>query len=117
MAYLKTLPENCPPADANGSEQERTVFRLVKPVRQRCMIFVHNFTVDECYALGLSVYSEAKALDNARKLPRHKSSLACKVILTKGAGKILKTFSDPHHFRWWPLASYNIIRQCEIVNP
>ncbi len=42
MAYLKTLPENCPPADANGSEQERTVFRLVKPVRQRCMIFVHN---------------------------------------------------------------------------
>lgn len=125
MTYLEILPENCPPADANSIENERIVFRLVNnnpplPLdfrSQRAEKPNATFSVNECYARGLSVYSEQKALDDARKLPRWKNSFVCQLKLTEGAGMIQKTFKHPHHFTWWPLASYVILEQCEIIKP
>ena len=40
--------------------------------------------------------------------------LVCRVVLDKGAGRILKTGSEAH-YTWWPLADYDILANCRMV--
>lgn len=121
MEYFETLPEGCPPDTAVKIDVERHVYRLVRtnPVTQndfRSQRAEHPdkvFSVPECQARGLSVFTERGDSENARKLPVLRRRLICRVRLTSGAGCILQT-GKPSHHTWWPLADYDIVGHCVV---
>jgi hypothetical protein len=68
----------------------------------------------ECIARGLSVHTERADSEKMRKLPRFKNTLICRVRLINGAGRIKQTFQPSHH-TWWPLAAFDILSHCEVL--
>jgi hypothetical protein len=73
----------------------------------------HNVT--ECQARGLSVFADYADSEKARKLPRLRNRLICRVHLERGGGQILQTGRLSHH-TWWPLQAFDIIAHCEVVH-
>lgn len=69
--------------------------------------------VTECQARGLSVHTDRRDSENARKLPRLRERLLCRVRLDAGAGCIQQTGQGSHH-TWWPLAGYGILARCDV---
>ena len=72
------------------------------------------FRTSECIARGLSVHTELADSEKARKLPRLRNELICRLSLETGAGRIQQT-GQPSHHTWWPLATFDILRQCEVL--
>jgi hypothetical protein len=69
--------------------------------------------VTECQARGLSVHTDRLDSENARKLPRLRERLICRVRLDAGGGCIQQTGQGSHH-TWWPLADYDIFARCDV---
>lgn len=124
MEYLEPLPEDCPPAEAEAVNEERGVFRIVRenpPAMddfrsQRAEKPKATFRgVTECQARGLSVFEARQDAEAVLKLPNLKGRRLCLVKLQEGAGKIMQTGSTASHHTWWPLASYDILANCTLV--
>ncbi len=122
-AYREPLPERCPPADSYEIVTDIAVYRLVvKPPpcdddfrSQRAEKPHAKFSVEECYARGVSVFANLRAAEKAMKLPVLKDKIICMVRLSKGAGHIKPTFR-PGHRTWWPFATYDILCRCEVMS-
>ncbi len=120
--YREDLPDGCPPPDAQELQAEFEVFRLVSTVpptevdfiSQRAMKPDAVFRVEECLARGLSVWTTQSEAENAKRLPRLRRMLICRVELSAGAGKIMQTFK-PEHRTWWPYADYPILDHCGVL--
>jgi len=72
------------------------------------------FSVPECQARGLSVFSELEDAKKKTRLKNLKGTLACRVTLTKGAGYIQQT-GRRNHYTWWPLADFDILAHCKVM--
>lgn len=125
MYYRESLPEGCPPAEAEEIAKVREVYRLVRSNPPTLDDFRSQRAekpeavfggVDECRARGLSVYANRADCDKTLKLPRFRRHHACKVELGEGAGRILQT-GQPSHHTWWPLAGFDILAHCSMGAP
>jgi hypothetical protein len=123
MSYREPLPEGCPPTESEEVIGARDVFRLVKASAATAEDFRSlraerpdaTFRgVSECLARGVSVHTDRADSEKTRKLPRFKNSLVCRVRLVDGAGRIQQTFQPTHH-TWWPLATFDILSHCEVL--
>ena len=121
MPYREPLPEGCPPEAAEEITEPRIVYRLVRhnpPVdddfrSQRAEKPYARFSTSECQARGLSVFSRRGDAEKQSTRPNLRGMMVCRVSLTPGAGRILKT-SGGSHYTWWPLASYDINANCQV---
>ena len=117
MTYRETLPEGCPPDEADEITAPRIVFRLVwtdPPTdddfrSQRALKPDRVFrNVSECMARGVSVYLDPSDLkDLMQKFPHMRGTMVCQVELDRGAGFIQRTRGS--HHTWWPLAEFDIL--------
>jgi hypothetical protein len=122
MTYREPLPAECPPDEAEEIFGVRSVFRLVHnnpPIdddfrSQRAVKPNNSFTVSECQARGLSVFSEREAAERQLTRPNRSGMLVCRVTLDRGAGRIQQT-NRKAHYTWWPLADFDIPANCEMV--
>ena len=123
MTYRESLPDGCPPEEAEDVSETRVVFRLVRnrpPTdddfrSQRAEKPNRPFPgVSECQARGLSVHGELRDSERMVKLPVHKGKHVCRVRLEAGAGRIQKTGRDSHH-TWWPYAGFDIVGNCSLT--
>lgn len=73
--------------------------------------------VDECQALGVSVYSSRGAVDKIRKYRSQRGRMVCRVQLDRGAGRIQQTGEHTHHHTWWPLAGFDLLAASEVEAP
>ena len=117
MTLRETLPDGCPPDEAEEIVIPRIVYRLVRndPPREedfRSQRAEHPDrvfrNVNECRARGLSVRADRRESIEYMKLRSFCSSLLCRVQLGGGAGYIQQTGEGTHH-TWWPLADYDIL--------
>lgn len=122
MNYREPLPEGCPPDDAEEIVSPQEMFRLVRtdpPTEadfrsQRAENPNRTFPeIVECLARGLSIHAERSDSEKARKLPKLRGRLICRLRLGAGAGYIQQTGRRSHH-TWWPLADYDILAQCDV---
>lgn len=121
MSYLEPLPEGCPPLEAAAIESPLAVFRLVKanpPTAQdfrsqRALKPGARFSVSECQARGLSVFTEKRDCANLLKLAHMRGGMIARVQLEAGAGRIQQT-NTPSHHTWWPLAEFDILAHIEM---
>ena len=70
--------------------------------------------MSECHARGLSVWTDAESCENARRLTALRSVPVCRIRLSEGAGYIQETF-QLNHRTWWPLRTFDILGNCEMV--
>ena len=123
--FREELPAGCPPETAKEIRSRLEVFRLVRTTPPTMADFrsarAENprrpfHPAQECQAYGLSVNTDRRDSENARKLPFLRGRRICKVTLRLGAGYIQNTSnpSNPSHHTWWPFASYDIIAHCRI---
>ena len=123
MTFREPLPEGCPPVEAEEITDVRVVFRLVRknPPKDRDFSSkraespYNQFSVPECQARGLSVYSHAREARQQLKRPTLRGMLICQVTLAQGAGHILRT-GRRSHYTWWPLASFDVLSNCQMVD-
>ena len=121
MTYRESLPDGCPPEEAEDVSEPRIVFRLVRSdpptdddfKSQRAENPKRPFH-DECRARGLSVHGDARDSARTMKLPAQKGKHICRVELDAGAGSIQKTGRGSHH-TWWPLAGFDVIANRSVV--
>ena len=123
--FLEELPEGCPPEGAHQIEPDSVAFRFVRDdppsladfESQRKKQPQKKWNISECQARGLSVYCELGAANRAMKLPyiRKKFRFIARVLLRKGAGYIQQTGTPDHH-TWWPLASFDVVANSEVIN-
>lgn len=123
MTYRETLPEDCPPDDAEEINAPRVVYRLVRnnpPTdgdfqSQRAERPDRVFRdVTECRARGVSVFASLEAAEGRSTRGSLKGRAICRVVLGPGAGRIQPTGRRSHH-TWWPLADYDILANCQAV--
>ena len=123
MNYREPLPDDCPPDDAEEITAPRVVYRLVRnnpPTdddfrSQRAERPDRVFRdVNECQARGMSVFASLSAAESLSERGRLQGTAVCLVNLNPGAGSILLTGRHSHH-TWWPLASYDILANCQVV--
>ncbi len=123
MTYRETLPDGCPPDDAEEITASLTVYRLVRrnpPTdddfrsqrAEKPRLVLRNVT--ECQARGLSVLTDRREAERRSQGGNLQGSMVCEIILSRGAGRILPTGSRSHH-TWWPLAGYDILANCRMV--
>ena len=123
--FREQLPDDCPPQEAEEISTPRTIFRLVAhspPTdedfrSQRAEHPNRTFrSVSECQASGLSIHTDIQASNNILKLPhmRRRGMVICRVALGEGAGYIQQTGREPSHHTWWPLATFDILRNCSM---
>jgi hypothetical protein len=121
MNYRESLPEDCPPESADEITEARLVYRLVKGapptlndfLSQRALKPGAKFSVSECQARGLSVFTQKTDCVNLLKLPHLRSNQVALVRLEQGAGRLQQT-GRPSHHTWWPLADFDILAHCEM---
>jgi hypothetical protein len=120
--FRESLPEGCPPREAEEITDIKVVFRLVRTDTpddsdfrsKRAESPNNQFSVSECQARGLSVFSKVEDARKQLKIPTLRGMLICRVTLEKGAGYISKT-GRRSHFTWWPLADFDILDNCQMV--
>ena len=124
MKYREPLPAGCPPADAAEIVARRIVYRLVRSDPPTFDDFRSQREenpgaefrgVDECQARGVSVFITIEDADKRRERPRLSETLICEVVLDKGAGRIHQKKPNSPHCTWWPLADYDIIENCRVL--
>ena len=123
--YLEPLPVGCPPATAEEITATRQVYRLVRTNPPTGADFdslrARNPSKRpfpepelECRACGVSVHGSREAADKTRKLSGLGDRLICRVQLGPCAGRIERNGS-PGHYTWWPLAAFDILPRCCVV--
>ena len=121
--FREPLPDDCPPQEAEGINVARTVFRLVghsPPTDRdfRSQRAEHSGRVfrdvSECQARGLSVHTDARISENILRLPhmRRRGMMICRIALDEGSGYIQQTGIELSHYTWWPLATFDILKNC-----
>ena len=124
MPYRETLPQGCPPGNADEIRSPRVIHRLVRSnpptdddfKSQRAENPSRIFRkITECQARGLSVRTELDCAMELMKLRTMRGRMLCTVRLDRGAGRMMQTGKDPHHSTWWPLESYDIPANCSMV--
>lgn len=123
MTYREPLPDSCPPEEAEKIVTSRVVYRLVRnnpPTdadfqSQRAENPWGNFNVSECQARGLSVFESSSDAARLTRKGNLRGRIVCRVTLSPGAGRILKTGTRSHH-TWWPYAEYDILVDCQLVS-
>ncbi len=124
MAYREPLPPDCPPDDAVEIAGPYIVYRLVRhnpPVdgdfrsqlAENPSMTLHNVT--KCQARGLSVFSGSSDALRRTKSGKLKGAMLCEVTLDRGSGRIRRTGSRSGHQTWWPLADFDILANCRVV--
>lgn len=121
-SFREALPEGCPPTESEEITDTKVVFRLVRTgtpddgdfQSKRAESPNNQFSVSECQARGLSVFSQVRDARKQLKMPTVRGMLICRVTLDIGAGYILKT-GRGSHFTWWPLADFDILDNCQVV--
>lgn len=124
MTYREPLPEGCPPDDAEEITAPRAVYRLVRnnpPTgddfrSQRAERPTDQFDVSECRARGVSVFASRRDAEWRSRRGNLKGLAVCQIALISGAGRITKT-GGRSHYTWWPYAAYDILANCQMVNP
>lgn len=125
MVFRETLPEGCPPETAEEISQARVVFRLTRanpPTAndfrsQRSEKPNNKFSgITECQARGLSVFTDFDRATQALRLRNMRGRLICQVQLTDGTGFIMDT-GRRGHCTWWPLADFDILANCSVIDP
>ena len=118
MTYRETLPEGCPPDEADEITAPRIVFRLVwtnpptdDDFRSQRAEKPDNFFpgAPECMARGVSVYSDTGGAKRAQRYRNMRGTMICRVELDRGAGFIQKTGRHRTHYTWWPFADFDIL--------
>ena len=115
--FREDLPQGCPES-IGGTEivQARIVYRLVRSVppteedfdSQRERFPDREFNVDECQAVGLSVWDTLEAAGKMQR--RFRGSMRIyKMELGSGSGYIAKTSKHPNHWTWWPYADFDAV--------
>ena len=126
MTYREPLPDGCPPDDADEIAAPRIVYRLVRnnPPRdadfrsQRAARPTARFNASECRARGVSVFANQRDAEQSARRPNLRGSAIGQVVLTTGAGRIKKTGRpSSSHYTWWPYHDYDILANCQLVNP
>ena len=124
MTYREPLPGDCPPDEAAEITSPRLVYRLVRDIppvnddfrSQRAEKPTAQFNVSECTARGLSVFTDRSDAERQTRRRNLKHLTPCRVTLTAGAGRIKKT-GGSSHYTWWPYDRYDILANCQMVNP
>ena len=124
MIFREVLPEGCPPEDAEEISQACVVFRLTRTnpptlddfKSQRAENPNKKFRgVSECQARGLSVFTDSRDLTRVLKLRHMRGRSICRVQLDRGAGFIMQ-MGQRNHYTWWPLADFDILASCSIID-
>lgn len=123
VTFREGLPPNCPPSAAQEIRERQDVYRLVRtdpPTdddfrSQRAEKPSHRFR-DECRVGGLSVHTDRRDSERARRLPTLQGRLICRLRLDAGAGMLLQT-GRPSHHTWWPLAGYDVLTVAAVESP
>lgn len=113
MEFMESLPPDCPPTKAEVIADPRILYRIASnrpPVAedfhsQRYEKPHSRFTVPECYACGVSVYSKPDVPTKNLKLPKFKGMHVARVTLVPDSGYIEKTFGE-HHYTFWPFSDF-----------
>ena len=119
------MPPGCPPDKAEEIVEPRIVYRLVgsnppslDDFRSQRAInpgFEYEDPDTECRANGVSVFVSLEIVNRRRRRRRNlRGLLICEVVLSRGAGRILKSGSEAH-YTWWPLAEYDILANCQVI--
>ena len=120
--WFETLPEQCPPTDAeqcegyyyriaNGNPATTEDFfsqRKMQPDK----VF-KGLGIDECVTRAVSLFSEREEAEKRLKLPKFKKANIALVILEPKDGVLKKTF-DIAHYSWWRTKEFNVL-QAKIV--
>ena len=124
LEYLEPLPDDCPPDDADEIVEPRIVYRLVR-IDTPSLDDFRSFralnpdrelrNVTECQMRGVSVFMNLKGVDSVRQRRNLRGMLICEVALDKGAGRILLTNPETSHCAWWPLAGFDILANCRVI--
>lgn len=122
MTYRESLPEGCPPPEAEHICGPRIVFRLTRTCpptdddfrSQRAEKPDNRFNLSECQDRGLSVFLQRRDAERKLRIRHLRGMLICPIILTEGAGRIQNTGRTSHH-TWWPLSSFDILKHCQIL--
>ena len=118
------MPDGCPPKGAEEILQARVVLRLTRTNPPTLDDFRSQRAenpnkifqgVSECQARGLSVFADFKRATQALKSRRMRRMLICQVRLDRGAGFIMQT-GRRNHYTWWPLADFDILANCSIID-
>ena len=126
MEYRERLPTGCPPDKAKEIVEPRIVYRLVgsnppslddfRSLRSLNPGLKYPDEFIECLANGVSVYIDIEAADGVRQdVDKLSDTLICRVVLDKGAGRILQPNPKSSHCTWWPLAEYDILANCQVI--
>ena len=120
MRYRDELPGNCPPPEAEEIAAPRIVHHFARRVpptrrdfrsqRQR-RSGSDRSAADECIAAGLSVFADPAEMADMQRRGYFARRIICRVVLSRGAGKILKTRGGSH-YTWWPAAEWDIAASC-----
>ena len=124
MPYREPLPDDCPPVDAEEIDAPRILYRLVRnnpPTdddfrSQRAEKPTARFNVSECRARGVSVFTNLSDAERQTRRRNLRHLTPCLITLTAGAGRIQKT-GGSSHYTWWPYKDYDILANCQMVNP
>lgn len=120
--WFETLPEQCPPEDAelcngsyyriaNGNPVDSADFfsqRKLQPDR----VF-KGPDIDECIARAISLFSDRKESERRLKLPKFRNASIALVELKPKDGMIKKTFGIAH-YSWWRTKVFDV-SQVKIV--
>ena len=120
------MPDDCPPDDAEEIVEPRIVYRLVRidppsfddfrSQRSLNPDLVYEDADTECRANGVSVFIDLEIVNRRRRGRRNlRGMLICEVVLDRGAGRILQPNPNSSHCTWWPLADYDILANCRVV--
>ena len=126
MEYRETLPAGCPPDSAEEIVEPRIVYRLVRrdpptlddfrPLRSLNPGRKYLDELTECQDNGVSVYIDPEFADAIRRgMSNLRDMMICRVVLDKGAGRILLINPETTHCVWWPFAEYDIIANCQVI--
>lgn len=120
--WFETLPEQCPPTDAeqcegyyyriaNGNPATTEDFfsqRKMQPDK----VF-KGLGIDECVTRAVSLFSEREEAEKRLKLPKFRKASIALVALEPKDGVLKKTFGMAH-YSWWRTKEFNVL-QAKIV--
>lgn len=120
--WLETLPEQCPPEDAelcngsyyriaNGNPVDSADFFSQRKL-QSDKVFKGS-DINECVARTISLFSDRKEAERRLKLPKIRNASIALVELEPKDGMIKKTFGIAHD-SWWRTIEFDV-SQAKIV--
>lgn len=116
MEWFETLPDSCPPQDADapledsfyriaqGNPAEDSDFFSQKKMNPE-KIFTGN-GIDECITRAISLFANIEDAKRKLKLPKFKGNSIAEIVLNSNDGVVKQTFKPSHH-SWWRTQSFD----------